>query len=215
MKYLVKKSRADELQLQTIEQAFAQIEALQIASCNWPAEYPYAPSVQARLFHNGAYLFIRYDVSEKYTAALAAEDMGNVWEDSCCEFFISLGDGTYYNFESTCIGTLLMTNRKSRNEDVCPASIAVLDSVLRWPSLGRNPFTEISGDNNWSLILAIPATALFKQQLTSWDGVKAKANLYKCGDKLSEPHFLSWNPIALPSPDFHCPAFFADLEFEK
>ena len=37
---------------------------------------------------------------------------------------------------------------------------------------------------------------------------------YKCGDKLQTPHFLSWNPIDLPKPDFHCPAFFGLLQFD-
>ena len=42
----------------------------------------------------------------------------------------------------------------------------------------------------------------------------AKGNFYKCGDMLSKPHFLSWNPIDTPSPDFHVPASFGLLTFE-
>ena len=37
---------------------------------------------------------------------------------------------------------------------------------------------------------------------------------YKCGDKLQTPHFLSWAPIDLPKPKFHCPEFFGELVFE-
>ncbi len=48
----------------------------------------------------------------------------------------------------------------------------------------------------------------------SWDGIKAKANVYKCGDNLSKPHFLSWNPIHHPTPNFHLPEFFGTLELE-
>lgn len=40
------------------------------------------------------------------------------------------------------------------------------------------------------------------------------ANFYKCGDKLQTPHFLSWNPINLEKPNFHCPEFFGTLNFE-
>jgi hypothetical protein len=36
-------------------------------------------------------------------------------------------------------------------------------------------------------------------------------NLYKCGDKCDTPHFLSWSPIGLPQPDFHCPDFFGEI----
>ena len=40
-----------------------------------------------------------------------------------------------------------------------------------------------------------------------WDGLRARMNLYKCGDDLSHPHFLSWQPIEAPKPNFHLPAF--------
>jgi hypothetical protein len=38
-----------------------------------------------------------------------------------------------------------------------------------------------------------------------------RANFYKCGDLTAHPHFLSWNPIDLPKPDFHRPEFFGTL----
>ena len=41
-----------------------------------------------------------------------------------------------------------------------------------------------------------------------------KANFYKCGDRLKQQHYLSWNPIDLPRPNFHCPEFFGELTFE-
>ena len=40
-----------------------------------------------------------------------------------------------------------------------------------------------------------------------------KANFYKCGDKLSVPHYLSWNPVTTEKPDFHRPEYFGLLEF--
>ena len=40
---------------------------------------------------------------------------------------------------------------------------------------------------------------------------KLRANFYKCGDKTAHPHFLSWNPVGTPSPDFHRPEFFGEL----
>jgi hypothetical protein len=39
-----------------------------------------------------------------------------------------------------------------------------------------------------------------------------RANIYKCGDKCDQPHFLSWSPIGLPNPDFHCPEWFGEIE---
>ena len=72
-----------------VDEAFAGIEPLPVACCNWPAEFPYAPEVSFRMFHTGDWLMLRFDVAERYTAALATEDNGEVWTDSCAEFFIA------------------------------------------------------------------------------------------------------------------------------
>lgn len=33
-------------------------------------------------------------------------------------------------------------------------------------------------------------------------------------DQLSSPHYLSWQPVDTPSPDFHQPRFFGECHFE-
>ena len=86
-------------------------------------------------------------------------------------------------------------------------------SILRYPSLGTDCFEERRGDNIWELILVIPAGAWFADGIRSYTGLKGACNIYKCGDRLSEPHFISLYPIALPKPDFHCPSFFGPIEF--
>ncbi|MCF0172470.1 MAG: hypothetical protein HUJ91_01855, partial [Bacteroidales bacterium] len=32
--------------------------------------------------------------------------------------------------------------------------------------------------------------------------------------EMAVAHFLSWNPIGTPTPDFHCPEYFGTIEFE-
>ena len=198
-----------------VEQAFAEIEPQPVACCNWPAEFPYAPEVSFRMFHTGDRLMLRFDVAESYTAALVTEDNGEVWTDSCVEFFIAPDEGLYYNFETTCIGRMLLSGRKSRTEDVQPAPAEMLASVKRFTTYPfGEPFAERKGDNRWSLTLAIPPQALFRHALTDWSGLKARMNLYKCGDDLSCPHYLSWRPVGTPAPDFHRPEFFEPVFFE-
>lgn len=192
---------------------FDDVDACAIACCNWPGEYPYAPEVSFRMFHNGEYLFIRFDVTEDCTAARVADDNGRVWTDSCVEFFIRPKDSAgYYNFELTCIGRLLLGYRKSRN-DAVHAPRSVMQSVRRLASLGTETFDEVTGRRSWWVVEAIPATALFGHDFKSWDGIEATMNLYKCGDNLSKPHFLSWQPIEAPAPNFHLPEFFAPVTF--
>jgi hypothetical protein len=41
-----------------------------------------------------------------------------------------------------------------------------------------------------------------------------RANFYKCADNTRIPHYVSWNPIEVASPDFHRPEFFGELLLE-
>lgn len=210
---IIKKPWFNSLEPAEILDAFGDIQPRPIACCNWASDYPYAPTASFRMFHNGEYLFVRYDVTEDCTAARVAEDNGEVWTDSCVEFFISTDDKGYYNFETNCIGKLLLGFRcKDKEPAMAPKS--VLDSVKRFSSLPCSVFDERHEAQPWWLIIAIPASALFIHKFHSWDGIKAKANVYKCGDNLSKPHFLSWNPINYPTPNFHLPEFFGNLELE-
>lgn len=200
---------------EAVDAAFAQVESRPIACCNWPDGYPYAPAVRFRMFHTGNRLLLRFDVAENYTAAHVTEDNGEVWTDSCVEFFLAVGDESgYYNFETTCIGRMLLGFRHT-HADAVHAAPEVMDSVKRTTTLPfGEPFEEREGDNRWSLTLAIPPEALFRHEIKDWSGVEARMNLYKCGDNLSHPHFLSWRPIQTEKPDFHRPEFFEPVHFE-
>lgn len=214
MKLIPKIAGIDPHDAQAVDRAFASVEEQAIACCNWPGEYPYAPKVTFRMFHTGALLMLRFDVEERYTAARIAEDNGRVWTDSCVEFFIAPGDEKgYYNFETTCIGRMLVGFRHT-HADAVHAPAELLRRILRMPTIGTEPFEERLGDNRWQMTLAIPPEALFRHEVTDWSGLEARMNLYKCGDELSRPHFLSWQPIATPKPNFHVPEFFVGVKFE-
>lgn len=118
-------------------------------------------------------------------------------------------------FAAGAVAGMVWYGGRREREHATHATPRVMESILRNPSLGPRPFPEHEGDNRWSVVLAIPPQALFMHSLTDWSGLKAKVNLYKCGDKLSQPHFLSWKPIAAPKPDFHLPEFFEQIKFSK
>ena len=119
----------------------------------------------------------------------------------------------YYNFECTCIGKMLLGWHPAgaAKED---ASLDVLGTIKRIPSLGYENFALREGENSWSMIEIIPASTLFRSNVESWNGKKMRANFYKCGDNLPTPHFISWNAIEWPEPSFHRPEFFGELDFE-
>lgn len=197
-----------------IEKAFSTLKGESVACCNWPEKYPYTPLVNVKLFHNKEKLFIKFDVTEKDIQAQVTEDQGRTWTDPCVEFFVSpQGNMDYYNFECTCTGKLLLAWHPA-GEPKEPAPKSVIDSVVRHPSLGTENFPLRKGEHNWSVIEVVPATALFRSGVTSWEGKKMTANFYKCGDELPTPHFISWAPIEWEEPSFHRPEFFGELVFE-
>ena len=120
-----------------------------IANVNWAEAFPCKPNVAFRMAYASDKILLNYQVEEDSVRAVAPADNGRVWEDSCCEFFVSpADDGTYYNIECNCAGTLLVgfgpgrEGRQHLPEDV-------LQKVDRWSSLGRQPF-DASGRWLWS-----------------------------------------------------------------
>ena len=189
------------------------IEWNAIACVNWP-EYPYQPEVKFRVAHISDAILLHYQVTEASVRAVATHDDGRVWEDACVEFFLSPeGNDFYYNFECNCAAKLLLHGGPAGGERP-GASEDVLRSVKRWASLGTEPFEEKVGECTWEVALVIPTSAIFRHSIDSLDGKVMRANFYKCGDLLQTPHFLSWSPIDLPKPKFHCPEFFGELMFE-
>ncbi len=177
----------------------------------WPDEIPYAPDMTFRIARSGEYLLIVYEVKGLDLRAQALEDHGNVWEDSCCEFFVSdPEDGTYYNFELNCIGTLLAAKRKSK-EDFTRFTEEQMSNILRYSSLERKQ-VEINGEEfEWSTALCIPLKYIGVDPENIPESLRA--NFYKCADLSAHPHFLSWNKVDVPTPNFHLPEFFGTLYF--
>ena len=183
-----------------------------IDTVNWQ-EYSYRPQVQFRMQYCDSAFLLQYRVREQSVRAVAAGDNGEVWKDSCVEFFVTPSDdGIYYNFEFNCAGTCLLAAGASREgrEAAKPALIA---TIRRQPSLGRHPFGERKNETEWNMALVIPYTCLFRHPDYSPAGKTVRANFYKCGDDLTVPHFLSWNPIKTEKPDFHRPEFFGTVKF--
>ena len=197
-----------------LEKIFDRLPEHAIDCCNWPEQFPYTPKATFRIFHDGNKLYIRFAVTENEIKAAVTEDQGRTWTDPCVEFFVSPeGNLDYYNFECTCTGKLLLAWHPAGIPKEA-AEKEVLDSVIRIPSLGTEPFELLEGEHTWSVIEIIPDTALFRSGIKSFDGKEMNANFYKCGDELPTPHFLSWNPIEWKEPSFHRPEQFGKLIFE-
>jgi Carbohydrate-binding family 9 len=183
----------------------------QISNTPW-AKYTYRPYVSFAIAHAKNCILLKYYVTEKNSRAVYCNSNDPVFKDSCVEFFISFGDDKrYYNFEFNCFGTCLLgfgANRVERR--LLPAEI-----IKKIHSQ-----TVISPDNgsseqkiHWQLTLAIPFEVFSFHSIISLKEQDCKVNFYKCGDDLPEPHFLVWNNIIAPYPDFHLSQYFGGMKF--
>lgn len=177
---------------------------------NW-SDYPYRPLVSFRIAYTDSAFLIHYVVNEKHIRGRFTKDNDPVWTDSCCEFFCQpFDDGVYYNLECNCIGTVLLGVGKDRTEREL-ASADITKRIKRWSSLGRQPYDISDTIRRWEVALVVPFSTFWKHEFTPKQVTSVKANFYKCGDELTTPHFLSWNPVKVKSPDFHRPDFFGRL----
>lgn len=181
--------------------------SINIDNAPW-SDFPYKPEVTACLAASETFLFVRFHVNGLGLKAVYTNTNDPVWQDSCVEVFLADADGQrYHNFEFNCIGTLLSSCRKARKVDVRPILEEEAGQVIRYSSVGLEPFEEKDGEHEWSLIIGIPFNII------GYNGrpEKLKGNFYKCANYSRWPHYLCWSRIETPAPDFHRPEDFGTI----
>ena len=179
-----------------------------VDQCNWPDTFPYSPFCNGRIARTEEALVVDFRVSGLDLRVQNLQDGGCSWEDSCCELFLQApGDERYCNFEVNPAGKLTAARGTGRGDRVSlsPEEFA---SIIRMAEVeGAQDYS--GGVWSWRVILMIPFELLGLDP----DALPAsiRGNIYKCGDKTAHPHFLSWAPIATPTPNFHCPEFFGEF----
>jgi len=189
-----------------------QKERLLIDTINWK-EYSYKPDVALSMAYNDHEIYLKYYIQETCFKAEMTESNQMVCEDSCVEFFVSPeDDGIYYNLEFNGIGTCLLGSGTGR-ADSTRANPEIISKIRRLTSVGDKPVKEITGEYSWSLTIAVPVEVFFRHRIDSLKGKTFRANFYKCRDKLTVPHYVTWNAVGTEKPDYHQPAYFGLLKF--
>lgn len=192
-----------------IRAAFADLKPNPIAKVNWEI-YPYAPTVSFKIGYTDNSILLQYNVNEKHLKACYSEYNDAVYKDSCVEFFFSFDGIHYYNFEFNCIGNALVAHGTSDKTSRVYLSKNQIDTIQVNSHIQRK-----GSDFSWNLTVNIPINIFIHDHIKTLKGLKCTGNFYKCGDDLPIPHFLSWNAIHHPEPNFHLPAFFGELIFEE
>jgi hypothetical protein len=171
----------------------------------------YMPQVYFNMAYTHNSILLKYTVKEKDLKTVYQHINDPVYKDSCVEVFIAFNnDSRYYNLEFNCQGTTLAAYGAGRNDRVYIKE-HLIEGITSYHLI--TPPAEPDALIEWELTLNIPFTVFELHHITSLNEQVAKVNFYKCGDDLPEPHFLSWNTISHPDPNFHLPEFFGEVKF--
>ncbi|HEU4632791.1 MAG TPA: carbohydrate-binding family 9-like protein [Flavisolibacter sp.] len=194
--------------IETVSLRLNKIQKHELYFTPWSG-YPYKPEVQFSIVHSGECIFLKYFVTEHSIRAAAGNINGAVWEDACVEFFVSFDDQGYYNLEFNCIGTALTGFGKEKG-----SRVRLEEAVIRKIKYGSYISNIEEERIHWELTVAVPLEVFAYHKLSPLSGRQCRANFYKCGDALPQPHFVAWSNIVSPQPNFHLPQFFGTLLFE-
>lgn len=177
------------------------------------------PKTQAKALYDNENIYICFRVEDKFVRAIATKHHGDVWKDSCVEFFFTPGPDIaqgYFNVEINCIGSILMRHQQEIEENIKPFELSEINRIEIASSLPRQIIDpELKGPITWTLEYKLPITILEKYSPVTKPapGVKWLGNFYKCGDETSHPHYMTWSIVKNDFPQFHLPQYFGTLEF--
>ena len=186
-----------------------------------PEGSDHRPRTQARLLHTGDGVFGIFRVQDRYVRSVHTRFGDPVCEDSCVEIFLEpRPDRGYLNFEMNCGGTPLASHITDHRR--VPGGFAAFTrlgedegrTLLVRSSLPRVVDPEVESPLEWQLAFFIPLSLVerYVGELGELPGQSWRANLYKCGDRTSHPHWASWSP--LDALNFHRPDCFGTLHFD-
>jgi hypothetical protein len=208
-------------------------------SCNWnsevwrhvtplqidkfhPRSSDHHPRVEAKLVHTNDAVHVIFRVQDQYVRSVCTQYQESVCQDSCVEFFTRpKSDKGYFNFELNCGGTMLLYYI----EDPASLQPELLKSLEVAPEHGKlvristtmpkSTPVEITGPIEWRLQLSIPLSVMEPSigPIGKLSGQTWRANLYKCGDSTSHPHWGMWCDVGEPL-SFHKPERFGEIAFE-
>jgi hypothetical protein len=197
---------------------WSEIESIQIKQFmgDKPEHFPFT---QAKAAYDNTAIYVIFRVEDRYVRAVADNNQGPVYLDSCVEFFFTPGtdiEKGYFNLEMNCGGTMLFHHQMKPRTDQTLISDHHIQQVDVAHTLPEIVDPEIDRDTTWIVEYRIPFSILSDYHSFSRPeaGTVWRANFYKCADETSHPHWLTWAPVDFPRPNFHLPQFFGLLEFQ-
>jgi len=161
----------------------------------------------AQVAWNEEFFFVRLRAQEEEIRAEETGPVGTPCEDSCLEFFFAPveGDLRYFNIEynpNACLylgmGVNVQTLVRLLPEDI---------DELFYPEIKRY-------EGGWEVSYRVPFSFIrrFFPSFEAKTGNIIRANCYKCAEKTSKEHYMSWSRVEGEPLSFHRPQHFGHME---
>jgi hypothetical protein len=176
------------------------------------------PETKVKLQYDDQDLYVIFRVHDRCLRAVTTQIHGEVWKDSCVEFFFAPNcnqPNAYFNLETNCCGVPLARYHTGPRQNSRYLEITDCQQI-RIASTASGPIRhEIRKPLTWTLEYALPLDILthYTNIEKPAPGVLWRGNFYKCADGCSCPHWISWSPVSGERPDFHRPDCFGLLKF--
>ena len=198
MEYTVKRTEIIDPDIDSTE--WQRAEVGYIAVNRW-SEYCVAPATEFRVLCGREGISVLMHSEEKHLRMECKEENGEIYKDSCMEFFLSpcISDDRYLNFEFNPLGVLHLALGEGRE-----------DRALLGEERGIFSIVSMAEDGDWKLKFYIPYDFLkkyFGEISPVWKG-----NFYKCGDMTDHVHYGAWSEVKTFTPDFHRSAYFGNIK---
>ena len=220
MSYLVKKALTKpDISAPFDSPCWADVDVMKISS-TYAEGSGYTPEVNFKLQYDDEGLYGLFEAHDSYVRCTKTKLQDCVCHDSCLEFFVRPSAGVgYQNFEINASGTMLcmhITNPGRTAKGFIEYRFLTAEEVKDMQIFHTLPDTvepEVQGPQTYRLGWFIPFSlfAHLNGAPVPVKGTVWRANVYKCGDCTSHPHWMSWNPLR--AVNFHVPDEFGKLVF--
>lgn len=181
-----------------------------------PRSTSHQPPVWVRVAYTAAALHLVWRVIDRYVVSRVTVDSGDVCTDSCVECFLAPIPGQGHVNVEVNAGGVALASHVTRTTPFTARlfSPPELQQIGRRGTLPSRIDREIISPCTWDMAVTIPfelLSARYGAPVTptgTW-----RANLYKCADRSSHPHWASWASIG-DILSFHQPERFGVWRFD-
>lgn len=169
----------------------------------------YRPKTEYELSADESGFLMKIRVGESDPRREETAHQSKVHMDSCVEWFVNFmpeESDRYFNFETNANGAMHAAFRKNRYDY----------QLLTEQEIEQMEISASVTENSWKVSYKVPF-ALIRTYLPQYrfeEGMKVRANFYKCGDKTDLPHYGIWKVFFVEKKDFHRPEFFGEIRLD-